>query len=551
MTTSMQEPEVLQRILADNLSLEEEKSAVETLLQKNPKAGLALLPVYVEQKHRYKAAEHAIMKEFAEYIEQVHQPPWHPAMFLRLLTEESRRGIVVSGNRQIAVALDPQLDLTQLSWGCRVYLSNDLSLLVNLAPELSNSGAVGTFSRFHDGRAILKGYGDEEVVVQIGAEMRENGLKEGSLLLYDRDSLVAWEEVVGPGEQTYLLEDIPDVTFADIGGLDEVIEEVLDEINLHFFHTELVRQHQLNPAKGVLLCGPPGVGKTMIAKALANHLSQMQDVQARFLRVPPGIHRSKLYGGTEEKIRELFAQARRLADGENRFCVMFFDDVDQLGARGDSISTAIDTRVLPCFLDELDGLNELHRVLVIGATNRPDLMDEALLRSGRFGDRAFRIPRPGREAARQIFRKHLTANLPYYENGRRTESMGEEIIEKALAAMYAPNGELHQLATLTFRDGSRKPLTTPQVMSGALISNTVSHAKRRSCQRAIRRAPVGIKLTDMLAALYSELLAITERLRPGEALRQMLDLPQDMDVVKVELDPGLKEPKSFEYMAHG
>jgi proteasome-associated ATPase len=228
---------------------------------------------------------------------------------------------------------------------------------------------------------------------------------------------------------------------------------------------------------------------------------------------------------------------------------LYFDDIDQLGARGESASTAIDSRVLPAFLSEIDGLEALGRVTLIGSTNRPDLLDEALLRSGRFGDKVFRIPRPNREAAREIFRKHLSPDLPYQTNGnggepteRMAERMAEQMIEAALSSIYSPGGENHTLATLAFRDGSRKPLKAAQVMSGALISNAVREAKERSCRRALKHGPVGISAADLLAALDRQLSSIAQRLKPGPALQQMLELPQDLDVVKVEAPPRMKGP---------
>ena len=394
---------------------------------------------------------------------------------------------------------------------------------------------------------MVRGTADEEIVLEVAEEIRETGLNAGDLLLYDRESLVAYEKVEKPGEESYLLERVPDVTFADVGGLGDVIDEIVGEVQLHFFHGDLVRQHRLKFWKGIILSGPPGVGKTMIVRALANHLSQLEGVEAKFLNVKPGQHRTMWYGKTEENIRELFALARRAAaDG---FVVMFFDDLDHLGARDDGVSTAIDSRVLPTFLVEMDGLESLDRVLLVGATNRPDLLDPALRREDRFGDRVFPIPRPNREAARQIFRKHLTPDLPYYSaSGTEAEQPGGEMIEAALAAIYSPNGEASTLASLTFRDGSRKPVTASQVMSGALIANVVTEAKRRSCFRAVRGSHVGIITADLLAAIDRQLASVAQMLKPGPALQQMLDLPTDLDVVKVEVRSRATEPASHEYV---
>lgn len=546
--TRTNESELFQKIMADSLSLEEERAAVEGLAQKNPQAAASLLPVVVVQKHRYKAACEETRKAQEQFIEKLRQAPWQPATFLRLIPGTEGQALVATDRGRLVPILGPGVDPTSLRCGSSVFLNRDQNVLLEVAPEMPHSGQVGLFSRFHDGRIVIQGAADEEYVVEAPAELRE-GLKKGDRVLYSPESRVAWEEVEKPDEQDYLLAETPDVTFDDIGGLDEVLEEIFDEIDLQFFHTDLVKLYQLKPAKGAMFCGPPGVGKTMTAKALANHLAQLHGVAAKFLNVRPGMHRSMWYGKTEENVRELFGQARRLAAGENCFVCMFFDDIDHLGARGDSISTVIDSRVLPAFLHEIDGLEALDRVLLIGATNRPDLLDEALLRSGRFGDKIFRIPRPGREAAREIFRKHLVPELPFYANGNGSEGAAEAMIEAALTAIYSPNGEGYTLATLTFRDGSRKPLIAPQVMSGALIANAVREAKQRSCRRALRGGPVGITATDLLTAIDRELSSIAQRLKPGPALYQMLDLPQDLDVVKVEVHPSRKEPRSYEYLS--
>jgi proteasome-associated ATPase len=548
MTIRVNDSELVQRILADSLPPAEEKAAVEGLAQRNPPAALSLLPVIVQQKHRCQAQAEELKKAGDELITKLRQTPWHPATFLRFVPGAEGHALVATERGRLAVILDPEADPAALRCGSGVFLNRDQNVLLKLAPELSHSGSVGAFSRFHDGRVVIRGAADEEIIVEAAAGLRE-GLKKGDLLLYNPESHVAWEEVEKPDEQEYLLAETPKVTFDDIGGLDEVIEEIMDELTLHFFHPELVQQHELDPVKGILLSGPPGNGKTSLAKALANFFSQLQGVEAKFLNVRPGAHRSMWYGKTEENVRELFGNARRMAAGENCFVCLFFDDIDQLGARGDSITTAIDTRVLPAFLHEMDGLEALDRVLLIGASNRPDLLDEALLRPGRFGDKVFRIPRPGREAAREIFRKYLKPSLPYHTNGKGGEEAADEMIEAALAALYSPNGEHYTLATLTFRDGSRKPLVAPQVVSGALIANAVRAAKQHSCRRAVRQGPVGITAADLQAAIGRELSSIAQRLKPGPALHQMLELPQDLDVVKVEVHPRMKEPRSYEYLS--
>ena len=206
--------------------------------------------------------------------------------------------------------------------------------------------------------------------------------------------------------------------------------------------------------------------------------------------------------------------------------------MDHLGSRDQQIGSDVDAKLMPCFLQEVDNIRN-DRVMLIGATNMESRLDEALIRPGRFGA-LHRIGRPSREQARQIFGYDLSPGLPLTDHGAPPAEVAQTLIGEVLAAAYAPNGALSQLATLTFRDGSKRPVTAAQVMSGALIASAVNKAKRRACERALAGGQPGVTSADLLQALAGELDAIADRLRPGPALTQMLSLPQDMDVVRVE-----------------
>jgi proteasome-associated ATPase len=548
------DPGVLQQLLEDKLAKEEEQAALEKLIQV-PHMALPLLSALHQQKHRYKAALEESRKAaqglegcLRDLREQLERSPWYPATVIQLLTEPTPRALVASGGRRMAVQIDSSVDASLLRPGASVFLNTGMNVILALADGIQGRGCVGEFSRFSGEVALLRAAGDEEIAIDVADEVMAGGLKAGDLVLYDREALVATARLEKKDGAAYHLGEPPDVAFDDIGGLDPIIEEIRDEVTLHAFHPDVARSHRLRPRKGIILSGPPGCGKTMLAKALANYLAHLNGTRATFLNIKPGIHRSSWYGQTEAKVRELFAVARAAADAEDRFALMFFDDFEALGARGGDAATAIDSRVLPSFLAEMDGLVDLPRVWVVGATNRPDLLDEALLRPGRFGDRVFRIPRPDRRAVEAIFRKHLRPDVPYYGvNGEGADQAITVMVHAALAALYAPNGLDFTLAVLVFRDGSRRPLTAPDVISGAFIAQGAAEAKRRSCLRVLRGHPAGVTTRDLLAGLEQQLRGILQRLKPGPALRQMLDLPEDLDVVKVEVDPRWQLPGSHEY----
>jgi proteasome-associated ATPase len=518
--------ELMEKILNDGLSPEQEQAAVESCARARPAVIPSLLSLLVGQKQRYKTLYEESEAKQQELAKAIQEPPWHPAMFLD--AGARGRAVVIHGARQICVGIASDVDRGKLRRGCSVLLNGHLNMLVDLAPDLPRTGTVGLFSRFHGHRqALLRGPSDEEFVVDLAEDLLAGGLANGDQLVFDREARLAWDKVATAHQHRGLLEELPlDVRIEDLGGVREVFDEILGELKLHLFHKDEVARYRLAPIKGQLLCGPPGTGKTSLVQALANHLIRVEGVDVKAYKVPPGGHRVMWFGESEKRVKELFKAISDAAEVPGRFVLAFFDDMDTLGGRENQMPGDVDARLMPCFLQGVDAIRN-PRIMLIGATNMESRLDEALIRPGRFGA-VHRVGRPNREQARQIFSCHLTPDLPLADGG------APAMIDAALAATYAPNGELGTLATLTFRDGARRPLAAPQVMSGALIAAVVNRAKRRGCFRGLDGGPAAVTLADLMESLAMELSAIAGRLRPGAALTQMLGLPQDMDVVRVE-----------------
>jgi len=517
--------QTLEHILDDGLSPAEEQAAIEQFLRDKPALATPLLFTALAQKHRLRT----LLEETRRVLRA---PPWHPAAFLAH-SSDGTRALVACGNRRLSVTFAPDIDRLTLRCGDPVFLNGDQNVLTSLGQGGFRPGLVGEFARAHrNGQGVLRGQGENEIVVDIAAHVLEDGIHKGDRLLYDPESFVAYEKLE-QSEQSSLLEQLPlNVRIDELGGLDEVFNELVSEVTLHLFHVDLVRRYALRPTKGVLLCGPPGTGKTSLVQALGEHLGRAMGVEIVAFLVRPGVHRSMWFGASEQRVRDLFQEARRAAENGNRYVLLFFDDMDHLGSRDQRIAGDVDARLLPCFLQEIDAVRT-HRLLLVGATNREDLLDEALLRPGRFG-RTFRIGRPNRGQAREIFFRYLTADLPMRQNGHNGADATHHLVDDLLSGLYAPNGEFARLAMLTFRDGSRVPLSASQILTGALIAAAVEQGKRRGCFRALHGGLGDVEADDLRAALRRELSAICGRLKPGPALQQMLDLPPDRDVVKVE-----------------
>ncbi|MFY9573298.1 MAG: AAA family ATPase, partial [Blastocatellia bacterium] len=470
-------------------------------------------------------------------LDKLTAPPWHPAIFLGLAPLATREAAMVlySGVRRV-VTISDDIDPYSLAVGDEVLLGDELNVVVDKSPyNFFQSGETVTFHRYMPDRRLVIKHRDEEVIVDAADALAEGELKPGDLVRWDRHALMAFEKVDRSKGAELFLEETPRESFENIGGLDRQIEELQRSIRLHLYNAETARRYQLRQKGSVLLVGPPGTGKTMMARALANWLGSIsKSGRARFINIKPGGLHSMWYSQSEANYREAFRVAREAGEEDPDVpVVMFFDEVDALGAsRGHSLMR-VDDRVLTAFMTELDGLDKRGNVLVIGATNRRDAIDPALLRPGRLGDLVLEVPRPNMKGAREIFRKHFGAEIPYAFEGLDSNAARREIIEGGISRIYAPNAD-SDVVTLTFRDGKRRIVQARELISGANIEKIALSTKERACVDEIESGQSGVRLTHLLPAIAEELESISGTLTPANCRNHLTDLPQDVDVVRVE-----------------
>jgi len=420
------------------------------------------------------------------------------------------RGATMHDYRQRVADRDK---LTQtLRRGELLLLNNDLHIIEARGFDLV-CGSLGTVQQvLSNEKLLIKTAGDESILVTRAHPMMNVNIVIGDNVEYDSDSLFVYSLLPKSQVDRLALEKVPDISYKDIGGLSEAVHQIRDAIELPHIYPEFFEDHHLVPPKGILLFGPPGCGKTLIAKAVANSLARSiqektgERGESYFLNVKGPELLNKYVGETEQAIRDLFARARNQATYRTPV-VIFFDEMDSMfRVRGSGVSSDMESTIVPQFLAELDGLQSLENVVVIGATNREDLIDPAVLRPGRL-DRKIRIPRPNKEAASEIFTKYLTPDLPidpcHLDLLGSPEKAVAWMIEQAVDDLYGLTPE-NALLEITYADGTRKVLYCKDLSSGAIIENIVSRAKFMAVKDLVETGRKGIKVDHILAALHSE-----------------------------------------------
>ncbi len=420
---------------------------------------------------------------------------------------------VMTGNRKLRVAAQPTIEVKELQVGQEVLL-NESFTIVDVRSFDTFGEVVRVREKLDDGRLVVLAHADDEKVVELADSMRDVPLRAGDYVRLDPRSGLVFERLIRPEVQELVLEEVPDVTYEQVGGLRDQIEEIRDAVELPYRHKELFAEYGLVPPKGILLYGPPGCGKTLIAKAVANSLAKAvaertgrPDARSYFLNVKGPELLNKWVGETERQIRLIFQRAKEKSD-EGVPVIVFFDEMDSLfRTRGSGISSDVESTIVPQLLSELDGVESLKNVIVIGASNREDLIDPAILRPGRL-DVKIKINRPDPDAAREIFRIYLSGDVPIdpetlAAKGGDREAVIADFIEATVAAMYAESDE-NRFLEVTYANGDREILYFKDFSSGAMIENIVRRAKKDAIKRQIAGGTRGIRKEDLLNAIKQE-----------------------------------------------
>jgi len=446
-----------------------------------------------------------------EEVDRLAQPPSGYGIFLE--AREDGTVDIFTGGRKLRVNVSPAVEIEDLQRGQEVMLNEALNVVEAL--DFEQQGEVVSLKEvFADGiRALVVAHADEERIIKLAEPLRGVHLRPGDSLMLDTRSGFAYEKIHKAEVEELVLEEVPDISYEEIGGLSSQIEMIRDAVELPYLHADLFREHKLRPPKGILLYGPPGCGKTLIAKAVANSLAKQvaertgEEGKSYFLNIKGPELLNKYVGETERHIRLVFQRAREKASAGTPV-IVFFDEMDSIfRTRGSGVSSDVENTIVPQLLAEIDGVEGLENVIVIGASNREDMIDPAILRPGRL-DVKIKIERPGAEAAKDIFSKYLTSDLPLHpdeikEHGDSRESTIEAMLQTVVERMYTETEE-NRFLEVTYANGDKEVLYFKDFNSGAMIQNIVDRAKKMAIKQFLDSGQKGLRVVHLLDACVDE-----------------------------------------------
>ncbi len=465
----------------------------------------------------------AVQHELRQMLDDQASPPWHPALFLRAVpTELGTRAMVLHNGARHVVAAAAGVDLDTLMVGEEIFLGKDGTVVAGRSPYgTPQCGETAFFERATgDGRCVLR-WRDEEVVVDAAATLPVAALKSGDQVRWDRAAWMAFEKIEMAAGRRFLLDEVPAVSRALVGGQEANLEALLAALTASLVAPEKAARYGLGARRSVLMVGPPGCGKTLMARVVAAEVARLGGRRCRFGVVKPAEWESPWVGETQQNIRNCFRALSEEADG---CAILFLDEIEAVGRIRGGAGSQHGDKFLAALLAELDGFSERSGIAIIAATNRKDLVDPALLE--RLSDIEITVRRPDLRGARGIFDIHLPATVPLH--GDR-----DQIVDTAVSRFYSPNGD-NALCTLRFRDGKTRTVVARELASGRLFAQVCRAACQAAFVRDVRGGEVGLRVADMEQAVGDAIERLASTLSRRNVHDYLPDLPQDVDVVSVE-----------------
>ncbi len=489
----------------------------------------------LEEKFRLETAlveVHKLHAQLRDEIAALTEAPLFPVVITDVATKASRRVEVHGGGMQARVSVHPRVGDEALKVGSHGIVSRERNCLLEVFPGRAIWNEVGSFEGYLDGgrRALLR-YQEEMMAVTLSADLDAVELKKGDLVGFNRDGArLAYSKVEPPSREHLFFEETPPDHFDELGGLDDEIALLKRMVLFRLKHADVADRYKLPAKHGILLEGPPGNGKTKLARCLANFVAGLVPAgRCRFMAVSGSSDYSMWLGQSEQKLIARFEAARALAADGNIPVVMFFDEIDAIGRRrGTDLGSTATDRILATFLSQLDGIKQIGNLMVIGATNRADVLDGGLTRPGRLGDVRIRIGTPNRKGARAILVRYLGGGLPLAGEADR-------LVEVLLSRIYSPRSDYAELLRVTLRDGRKVAVGARDLISGAIFENLVRAAAEEAAEREMLTGAVGITEGDLMQALERQMHGLAGTLTPANVRSYTTRLPGDVDPVAVEV----------------